>query len=108
MDADALEEWTGLEDEYDAQVDRFLASTLGGSASGGEPLDLARERLADLRRRRDAARARYVDELKDSPGPDPLTAAPDTRRSSFSVATRDDGGHEKLPGGGHIAARWRT
>ena len=78
MDADALEEWTRLEDECDTQVDRLLASTLGGAASGGEPLDLARDRLADLRRRRDAARQRYIDGLKDSPGPDPQTAAPDT------------------------------
>jgi hypothetical protein len=78
MDADALQEWTRLEDECDTQVDRLLASTLGGAASGGEPLDLARDRLADLRRRRDAARDRYIDGLQDSPGPDPQTAAPDT------------------------------
>ena len=78
MDADALQEWTRLEDEYDTQVDRFLASTLAGTAAGGEPLDLAHDRLADLRRRRDVARQRYLDGLKDSPGPDPQTAAPDT------------------------------
>ena len=78
MDADALQEWTRLEDECDTQVDRLLASTLGGAASGGKPLDLDRDRLADLRRRRNAARAKYVDSLKDSPGPDPQTAAPDT------------------------------
>ena len=30
-------------------------------------------------------------------------------RATFNrVAARIDGGHEKLPGGGHIAARWRT
>jgi hypothetical protein len=78
MDADALQEWTRLEDEYDTQVDRLLASTLAGTASGVKPLDLARDRLADLRRRRDAARASYVQGLKDSPGPDAQTAAPDT------------------------------
>ena len=78
MDADALQEWTRLEDECDTQVDRFLASTIAGTAAGGELIDLARDRLADLRRRRDAARQRYIDGLKDSPGPDPQTAAPDT------------------------------
>ena len=77
MDADALQEWTRLEDEYDTQVDPFVVSIPSDSA-GREPLDLARERLADLRRRRNAARAKYVDGLKDSPGPDPQTAAPDT------------------------------
>jgi hypothetical protein len=77
MDADSLQEWTRLEDEYDTQVDRFVVSIPSVSA-GREPLDLARERLADLRRRRNAARAKYVDSLKDSPGPDPQTAAPDT------------------------------
>jgi hypothetical protein len=78
MDADALQEWTRLEDEYDKQVDRSLASNPGGTAPGGESLDLAREHLSDLRRRRDAARDRYIDGLKESPGPDPQTAAPDT------------------------------
>jgi hypothetical protein len=78
MDDDALQEWTRLEDEYDTEVDRFMDATLGGAASGGEPLDLARDRLADLRQRRDAARTRYVEGLKGSPGPDPQTAAPDT------------------------------
>jgi hypothetical protein len=77
MDAEALQEWTRLEDEYDTQVDRFVVSIPSGSA-GREPLDLARERLADLRRRRNAAREKYVDSLKDSPVPDPQTAAPDT------------------------------
>jgi hypothetical protein len=86
IDADAFEEWTRLEDEYDTQVDRFLASTPGGSASG-QSLDLARERLADLRRRRDAAREKYVDNLKDSPGPDPRTAAPD--RASIVILGSD-------------------
>ena len=78
MDTDALKEWTRLEDEYDTEVDRFVASTPGAAAYDGKPLDLARDRLADLRRRRDAARDRYVNSLKDSAGPDPQTAAPDT------------------------------
>jgi hypothetical protein len=66
MDADALQEWTRLEDEYDMQVDKNLASIPGGTAPGGESLDLARERLAD-----------------------PQTAAPTRPRSSSSAATRD-------------------
>ena len=49
-----------------------------GGTGGGQTLDLARERLADLGRQRDAARGRYIDSLKDSPTPDPQATAPDT------------------------------
>jgi hypothetical protein len=88
MDHEALHQWTTLEDEYDLEVDKYLAARLGDTPSGGEVLDAAAlERLADLRNRRDAARANFLQSLPQSQvagkGEDP----PDT--ASIIILGRD-------------------
>jgi hypothetical protein len=79
MDADALAEWTRLEDEYDTEIDRYLTPARAAAPSGGvAPDQPVLERLAALRRRRDAAREKYVGSLDGSPPPATPAAAPDT------------------------------
>ena len=69
---------------------RLIPMVLGGD---GEVLDLGRSaRLFSAAQRRAVAH-------RDQHGTYPAC----TRDASWC-----DGGHEKLPGGGHIAARWRT
>ena len=81
MDSDALNEWAGIDEEYDIEIDRLLRSS--GIAPAGSPTE---RRLAGLRQRRADAEDRLRRSLGEYVGT-PAVPTPDT--GSIVILGRD-------------------